>query len=224
MIRRWSYINTINTTNVSTSVGMPRVRQDASVKYNMYLKVKFSKVSLVTRRAWVKRRHLNNFAIYRNVLADWSKEYIFYRKYAKFTFMLNLFRNTFWAQNLLISKNSLPSNYAYLESVYSMSLSRSFMSYFSFKGSLRFKYLLTFKNTSWLYVTAPQTSNLLSAQSKTTFWPLYRETNSHLLPIAIKDRKLGLYNQLLQLASDLALSKAIEIYKVNILLTLMLTQ
>jgi len=138
--------------------------------------------------------------------------------------MLNLFRNTFWAQNLLISKNSLPSNYAHLESVYSMSISRSFMNYFSLKGSLRFKYLLNFKYTSWLYVTVPQTSNLLLAESKTTFWPLYRETNSHLLPITIKDRKLGLYNQLLQLTSDLVLSKSIEIYKANILLTLMLIQ
>jgi len=223
MVRRWSYINEINRTVFTENNAIPRGRHETTVRVNLYYKKKFSTVTLVRRRSWVKRRHVNTFAIYRNVLADWSSDYIFYRKYSKFRFFYQLFKDSFWAQNFIAIRNLVPGHYANFEKVYSTTFIRTVFNYCSLRGSNRFNYLGNFSHTLWLHVTSPKLSNIFTAQTNNTYSLMYRDANNQLVHPKTKLFSASLYNTLINLLHSLYLTKLVELYKVLTLLTVLNT-
>lgn len=219
MVRRWSYLNQINRTAFDESLSAPRAKHEIAVRVNLYYKKKFSTISLVRRRSWVKRRHLNTFAIYRNLLADWSGDYIFYRKYAKFRFFYRLCKDSFWAQNFISIRNLVPGHYANFEKVYTTTFIRTVMKYCNIRGVNRFNYLGNFTHTLWLHVSSPKLSHIFSAQTTNTYSLMYRDANNVLVHPKTKTTSPVLYGILVNTLNTLHLAKLVEIYKVFILLT-----
>jgi hypothetical protein len=220
MVRRWSYINEINRTVFIENSAIPRARHEMTVRVNLYYKKKFSSISLLRRRSWIKRRHINTFAIYRNILADWSGDYIFYRKYAKFRFFYQLFRDSFWAQNFISIRNLIPSHYRDFEKVYTTTFIKTVFNYCTVRGSNRFKYLGNFSHTLWLHVTSPKLADIFKAQTTNTYTLTYRVANNQLVHPKLKPKSPFLYQQLVNTLHVLYTAKLIELYKVATLLAL----
>jgi len=223
MVRRWSYLNQLNIVSFGSSTIIPSAKHDVTVKHNLYFKKNYSHVSLVSRRAWIKRRRLNNFSLYRNVLADWSSEYIFYRKYLKITLSWGLFKASAWSQNLILSKNTNPATCPNLEHVTMATVIRSVIKYCSSRGSVSFTQLAPYSNTLWLYLTSPSLASILKAQSKTTFWPMYRIASSSFAPAKQSVTASGVYAQLHNTVAHLILVKVKELYRVLTLVALLNT-
>lgn len=220
MVRRWSYINEINRTVFVENSAVPRARHEMTVRVNLYYKKSFSAITLVRRRSWVKRRHVSTFAIYRNVLADWSGDYIFYRKYSKFRFFYQLFREAFWAQNFISIRNLVPGHYKNFEKVYTTTFIKTVFNYCTLRGSNRFKYLGNFSHTLWLHVTSPKLAAVFNAQTNDTYALMYRDSNAQLAHPKLKLKSNFIYQQLISTIHSLYMVKLLELYKIMTLLTL----
>ena len=104
MVRRWSYLNSINNIFFNQYKSLNFVHYEQSFKTNIVFKKEISPLSLITRKSWSRRKHLTNWLIYQNVLTDWSKDYIFFKKYNKFTLVYRMFKNSFFSYNLFLIK------------------------------------------------------------------------------------------------------------------------
>lgn len=111
MIRRWSYINSLNsnlfinnTPSINPVINVLRIVSFKSTTYyweNLY----FDNISFLTRRSYYRRRHINSFSIYQNILGIWSRDYCFFRKYSRPLFGLGFFKYNYILQNIFIAKN-----------------------------------------------------------------------------------------------------------------------
>jgi hypothetical protein len=178
MVRRWSYINNINTLHKNNFRSLRKVAFDANMNSTMYLRKEYSRPTLLTRKGWARRKHLHNWLYSSNVLKDWARTYRFYRNYNKYTLNLFFTKNSFIAFNTVSLKNTFPALYKGSELVVTSSVTAKTISYFSNLTNFKSRWL-TLKNLGYL--------NLLSAAYDVRFKPdCIQEPSTFILPL-LKD-------------------------------------
>ena len=148
MVRRWSYINSINTTKPDKFRNMRRAAFNVTITTTMYLRKSYSHPTFLTRRRWSRRKHSYGWLHLANIIKDWAHTYRFYRNYNKAVMNQYLTPNSFLAFNLISAKNSIPSAYKNSELLIVSTFSRKVLRYFNYLSSPRFKLFASFKNVN----------------------------------------------------------------------------
>ena len=158
MVRRWSYINSMNT---FYNQGYDSKRQAAfgvTVKATMYFRKPYSAYTVLSRRRWARRKHLFGWLALSNVLKTWAQTYRFQRNYLKSSSRTHFSKSSFLAFNTISLRNSLPSKHQGAESVVFSSLTRKTLRYFSTLSNPRLRSLMSFKNINLSMVSFPDPS------------------------------------------------------------------
>ena len=133
MVRRWSYINSLNTLQSSNYRIAEKSFFDVSMNSTMYLRKSFALSTRLTRKRWARRKHLHNWLAISNVLKDWSRSYRFYRNHNKLVLNQFLTRTSLVAFNLTGLRNVFPALHKdsgkFLTGTYTHRLNNYFSSY-----------------------------------------------------------------------------------------------
>ena len=219
MIRRWSCINNINHVKSVNFNTLSFVHYESTTLTNIFLKKNIDKISVFTRKNWVRRKHWTNLLIYNNILLNWFGDYLFFKRYNKFVFNLKIFKTSFFSYNLMFLKNTLPVLNKNTEKVLISSVTRNIMKYFSLYSSNNYSSLLKFKNIIWITVSSP-TINFNFKKNIPVVQTLYNLNNNVLYPAITINDKIYWWNQIYNLWIMLILIKIKELYKVTQLLCL----
>jgi hypothetical protein len=187
MIRRWSYLNNINHIFFEQYRLLNFVHYEQSFKMNIVFRKEINYISTISRKSWSRRKHLTNWLIYQNVLTDWSKDYLFFKKYNRFILIFQLFKNNFFSYNNFLIKKLNVSSTSGSETIVFSSLTSKIIRYCSKNFNQFYMFLHKYKNINWLYVTTPQyidnnpslianLANPIFASSQTLF-NLYTKSN-----------------------------------------------
>lgn len=220
MVRRWSYLNSINNIFFNQYKSLNFVHYEQSFKTNIVFKKEISPLSLITRKSWSRRKHLTNWLIYQNVLTDWSKDYIFFKKYNKFTLVYRMFKNSFFSYNLFLIKKLNVSASVGSEKIIFSSLTSKISKYCSKYSTSLHSFLQQYKNVNWLYVTSNTKLNVLIPQTSSILTPLVAIHQNILSNVDIEYSQTTwlyvIYNSLF----TFYVSQLTELYKLSILLHL----
>lgn len=156
MIRRWSYLNNINHIFFDQYRLLNFVHYEQSFKTNIVFRREINPISAISRKSWSRRKHLTNWLIYQNVLTDWSKDYLFFKKYNRFTFIFQMFKNTFFSYNTFLIKKLNISSTVGSETILFSSVISKIIRYCSKQSSNFYMFLRNYKNINWLYITTPK--------------------------------------------------------------------
>ena len=176
MIRRWSYINSINCGNLISSRAMQKATVDVNMNTLMYLKKKYTPATRLTRKRWARRKHIHNWIPNLNVLRDWARSYRFYKNHNKLVYNQFFTKHSFLAFNIIGARNSIPALHKGSENLIAGSYTQRLLKYFSAYSNPRLAFFRSFKNSRLLTVSCYSQSEL-SADS--TFF----EINSPALPL-----------------------------------------
>lgn len=146
MVRRWSYINSINTIGNASFGGMRHAAFDATITATMYLRKSYSVPTRLTRRRWARRKHIYGWLPLANIVKDWAHAYRFYRNYNKVVFNQHLTRNSFLAFSLISVKNSIPCLHKNSELLLVGTFSNKILRYFNHFLNPRIRLLRLFGN------------------------------------------------------------------------------
>lgn len=158
MVRRWSYINSVNSFSPNDCYQAQKGAFDSVINSTMYLRKTFTLVTGLRRRRWARRKHIHSWIPLMNILQNWASMYRFYKNYLKTTLNQFLFKNSFLALNLLRAKNSLPCLYKGSELVVTSSITRKTLNYFSSYLNPRLRFLLGQIESHTLLVSVPHVS------------------------------------------------------------------
>lgn len=110
MVRRWSYLNNLNNFFFIKSSKKPVVFTQVSHLLNFKITTYYRKrmffpdITKIIRKNFFRRKHLNNWIVYQNIITFWAKEYLFFKKYSKILLALFLWKNNYIMNNLLLIK------------------------------------------------------------------------------------------------------------------------
>lgn len=136
MVRRWSYINSVNSLAPRDFRYMRKAAFDTTVNATMYLRKTYSIPTRLTRKRWARRKHIHNWLYSANVLKDWAQCYRFHKNHNKSVLNQFFTPNAFIAFNLVSLTNSLPCLHKGSENVVTASFTRRILKYFSNYSSL----------------------------------------------------------------------------------------
>lgn len=151
MIRRWSYINSVNSLNSRVkaySVDLARASFDLNVNSTMYLHKYYSPATKICRRRWARRRHIYNLVPLTNIISAWAKYYRNTRNHTKAIMSQDFFGHSFVAFNFVSVMNSVPAVHKGLENFIISPYTRRMLTYFKIYGNPRLKFLLTRKHVA----------------------------------------------------------------------------
>jgi hypothetical protein len=146
MVRRWSFINSLNVHYNPLFDSKRQSTFGVTVKSTMYFRKPYSVPSVLSRRRWSRRKHLYGWLPLSNVIKTWAQTYRFHKNYLKATTRAHFTKSSFLAFNLVSLKNTVPSKYKGSELIISSSLPRKILRYFSAFSNPRLKSLLSFRN------------------------------------------------------------------------------
>ena len=228
MVRRWSYINSLNSHNASTVRAVQKASLDANMNTLMYLKKRYSLPTKITRKQWARRKHLHNWITHLNVLKDWAKSYRLYRNHNKVIYYQFFTKNTFLVFNLVAARNSIPARNKGSEDLVAGTYTRRILNRFAGYCNPRLKFLGRFASSHVLptsaYAPNPTlTSSINFFENNTAVTPLltdhldftsHWETSSSDLEVSTSSLRnlLGVYNTLVS-------SQLLSTYKLLVLLT-----
>jgi hypothetical protein len=222
MVRRWSPVNLMNCFTETSSRTFDRASGVVIFKENLYFKKKVRTFSFVTRRSWARRKHINQWLVYHNVLVNWASDYRFFTRYVRAMLVQNLFKNSFLTYNFLMLKKVPSSSFQGSEHFLYSFTTRKVFNYFlkyqttSFNIFNFIRHYNIFRLTQPKVPTALQPTSLTHLQTtysfsqNTIFAPLWQPSLNNTQPLL----------HILELLNNLTLVKATEVYKVYVLLTL----
>jgi|LauGreDrversion4_2_1035121.scaffolds.fasta_scaffold12848_5 hypothetical protein len=220
MVRRWSYVNTVNNNFYSKFQDLNFAHFETSFKANIFYKKNINVLSKLTRKSWARRKHLNNWLIYQNIFSNWSNEYLFFKQYSKHIFNLNFFRNSFLTYNYNILKKS---NSLYIKDTENW-ISNSFISrisnYSSKLGFKSYQFFSKFKHNAWFFISSNNLNLFFQNLTLINPNPLYTISQSQLYPISFEKTSLFYIIQIYNELHRVITSKSVELYKINSLLLL----
>lgn len=223
MVRRWSYLNQINHTFASEHGSLAFAHHFVVFKATTSYRKPIQRTTKLARRAWSRRKHSHNWLVYQNLLANWSQDYLFFRKYSRFTVALHLFKNSYLTYNLLVFKRTTMSTFLGSEDVIVSNLIRRVIRYSSRLNPLNYTFFKTYRNNSWLYLTTPNVIEGVQIPSELSTDPIFlvHQSSCYITNIDIVETiwPQVLINSLFINASF----KIVEVYKILILLTLVPT-
>ena len=228
MVRRWSYINSLNCNQLLISRNIPKVSVDANLNTLMYLKKRYALATKLTRRQWARRKHLHNWIAPLNVLKDWAKSYRFYRNVSKLVYFQFFTKNSFIAFNLVSARNSIPALYKGSESILTGSYSKRVLRLLTVYPNSRCKFFTNFGYTRVLAIslhssmTSTQIVDFFDSQSSVV--PLYYDTLTSLTSWDTVTTSaasiINLFKRLSLTHFNLFLAQLIALYKSLLLLTI----
>ena len=188
MVRRWSYLNQINLSvgqkliaNSSPNSLLKGHHQVAFKATTYYRKPMYNPtITKLTRKSFFRRKHLNSWFIYQNILTLWAKEYLFFRKYSRVVLSFFFFKNNFLTYNLLVHTNSSIEGFQGLETLQLTHLVRSVTSFCQFNGKALIPFFKYFKGCSWFWGSSSTPLPLLTKVGQSLTEPLYSVTPSNL--------------------------------------------
>ena len=226
MVRRWSYLNLINTTFSSEHNVLAFVHHYATFKATTYYRKSIYRTTRLSRRAWSRRKHLHNWLIYQNLLANYSQDYLFFRKYSRSTLALNVFKNSYLTYNLLMFRKLAVTDFLGSESVMISSIIRRVIRYCSRLNPSTSAFFNSYRGVAWMYVTTnlPLDQTLEASDLTSETVHLAYRPSCYISDDAANETKMAptliWFQALLALMFSHAFAKAIELYKLSILLTL----
>ena len=220
MVRRWSYLNLINTTFASEHKVLAFVHHYATFKATTYYRKSIHRATKLARRAWSRRKHLHNWLLYQNLLANWSQDYLFFRKYSRSILALNIFKNSYLTYNLLMFRKATTVDFLGAENVLVSSIIRRVIRYSTRLNAQNSAFFNKYRGVAWMYVTTNlhldqtlEASELSSGATHLAYRPsCYVSTPDPLSLVWLQT--------LLNAAFLLVFSKLVELYKVMVFLTL----
>ena len=228
MVRRWSYINSLNCNQLLISRSIPKASVDTNLNTLMYLKKRYALATKLTRRQWARRKHLHNWIAPLNVLKDWAKSYRFYRNVSKLVYFQFFTKNSFIAFNLVSARNSIPALYKGSESILTGSYSKRVLRLLTVYSNSRSKFFTNFGYTRVLTIslhssmTGGQVVDFFDSQSSVV--PLYYDTLTSLTSwdtVTTSTASLiNLFKRLSVTQFNFFLAQLITLYKSLILLTI----
>lgn len=220
MVRRWSYLNLINTTFSSEHKALAFAHHYVTFKATTYYRKSIHRITKLSRRSWSRRKHIHNWLLYQNLLANWAQDYLFFRKYNRWALTLNLFRNSYLTHNLLILKKASTTDFAGSEEVVVSNFVRRIIRYSSKLNPQTYHFFHRYVGVEWMYVTTPLNIEKVQESSEMTDSITHLSYQSQYYAEEM-DLSLSHWLQfLINLLFTHHFLKTIELYKVFTLLTL----
>lgn len=183
MVRRWSYINSVNNVNLFEFNPGRTALFDVAIDTTMYLRKEYQMSTKITRHRWARRKHLYDWISLANILKDWAKLYRFYRKYNKFVFNQYFTKTALISFNLVSSMNSIPCLFKGTEDVVAATTTRKVLRYFQQFHNPRLKFLIRNKHLARMVLSYDVAySNLSTWDEKSPFTPLLQDQVKTLTP------------------------------------------
>lgn len=164
--QRWSYLNQLNS---SVSYYSTRTLDVGPNKSQSFLKVCHQTAFIattyhrrrlydlmmtkLTRKSFFRRKHFHNWLIYQNILSSWSREYLFFRRYARSVLALYFYRKSYLFYNLLIYRGTTIDQLRGRKNVYATNLIRGVSSYCNQSGVIVFPFIYKIVSSQWFYTS-----------------------------------------------------------------------
>lgn len=222
MVRRWSYLNSLNHVFSSQYKTLNFVYYEQSFKTNIFFKKSINSISILSRKSWSRRKHLHNWMVYQNIFSDWSTDYLFFKQYNNFTFNYQLFKNSFLCYNTILLKNLTSLTSVGLEKFSYSALTKKIMHYnngFSVQNNFS-KFLSSYRSVSWLYVTTPTNINDFKTLNLNQIHPIYCNHQNTFSVISQSETSSQWLSHIWNSLFTLSLYKTVELYKLHTLLLL----
>ena len=227
MVRRWSYINNLNSVNSLKTYRARASSLDAILNVIMYLRQDFPVFSNAYRKNWARRKHANQALFLTNVMINWAKEYRFYKNYNRMIQRQFFFKNTYLAVNLVIQKGPHSERTKHEHGVVGSSMTHRTMGFFQRKfAPTRFQSLLKLSASTWSYASynLPYDINI-HRHANAPYTPLFyvpfnTQVTVPLENTTLKTQAVASVMQLFQLTEQLIRLKLIEFYSLSIKLLL----
>lgn len=218
MVRRWSYLNTLNSTvfqpsTFSLESVMTKYQYTFFKQTTYYRKRIFSPtVTRLTRYSFFRRRHLNNWIMYTNILNNWSHEYLFFRRYLRVLQSFQFFKNNYVTLHLTFLKAVGPQDLLDFRIGLGTFLTSSVYSFFSKNCNLQLiPYFPIFKYPFWLFASAPKDPMRCSKSLKSVF--LYKYDLNSLYETSLTTSYLKVLSQFQLLLTRLVIIHSTAFYK-----------
>lgn len=219
MVRRWSYVNQINKCAFYPYKTFLRTGNEVIFKETTVFRKERTVTSLVRRKAWGRRRHINQWLLYHNVLADWSQDYLFYKKYLRFTLTRSIYKNSFFLYNVLLLLDKSSGFYAGFELINYVTITKKISTYCldrSFKQQHFYQFM---KHSSILYCTTPNSKFFEGTLSPFPTSLVYRINGNSVGDFATKSNQLlPLFDTIKDFTFINSLGFHTEMYKILTLL------
>ena len=220
MVRRWSCINLIN----SHSTFMFRTFQAASsevlFKENLSFKKELRKVSFMTRKSWSRRKHMNQWLIYHNILVNWASDYRFFKRYTKAMLVQNLFTNSFLTYNFLMLRNTPSTSFKGAEHFLYSFTTKKVYNYFLKYQATKFNIFNLVRNYNLIVLTQPSFLSALTPTSVTHINTTYKFSQNTLFSPKLNTSDSKYILDICNLLNYLVIINSTNLYKVLTLLTL----
>ena len=226
MVRRWSYINSVNVLYSPKFETHKQAAFGSTVRATMYFRRGYTVPTALTRSRWARRKHLNGWLVMSNVIKVWSQVYRFNRNHLKSTMRQHFSTSTFIAFNVITVKNSIPCLHKGSESIVVSPLTKKILRYFSKFANPRVRFLLSLKNVNLSVVSVPQnvedfTEYLENSYSTILFTDDIRQVSGMpQSPTIHKALSAQAFSSILSFHHLIALKTAKSIYRTLTLLTL----
>jgi len=220
VVRRWSYLNLINTTFSSEHKALAFAHHYVTFKTTTYYRKSIQRTTKLSRRAWSRRKHIHNWLLYQNLLANWAQDYLFFRKYNRSVLTLSLFKNSYLTYNLLVFKKSTTTDFVGSEEVLVSSIIRRVIRYSTRLNPFMYHFFRTYRGVAWLYVTAPLDLEQVREASELTADTTHLVYQSQSYTSEAETQMSNWLNIVLQIMFSHCFTKLIELYKIFIILTL----
>jgi hypothetical protein len=223
MVRRWSYINNINNSlllinyaKIKPTLNALRISTFKATTYyweNLY----FDNVTLLTRKSYYRRKHINTLVFYQNIITSWSKDYLFFRKYSRSIFNLNLSKYNYLSQNLILSKSQDITNLVGFESIKLTFIPNLIYSFISLGGINVLPFFVKYKGP-YLYISSLKgLTKTLIKDTALRDSPLYPILGNNTFFNLRSYKNLNIVNLLIESLFKTFLSKGISYYSIFIL-------
>jgi hypothetical protein len=222
MIRRWSYLNSLNYIFSSKYKTLNFVYYEQSFKINIFFKKNINSISTLSRKSWSRRKHLHNWIIYQNIFSDWSSDYLFFKQFNNLVFNYQLFKNSFVCYNTLIMKRLNPLTSVGMEKFTYSSLTKKIISYnLNLPMFTNFyQFLGNYRNVSWFYVTTCNNVDDFKTLNSNQIHPIFLNAQGN---FSFVDRTNTSFHWFISIWSSLftlSLYNTLELYRINTLLLL----
>lgn len=222
MIRRWSYLNSLNYIFSSKYKTLNFVYYEQSFKTNIFFKKNINAISTLSRKSWSRRKHLHNWMVYQNIFSDWSSDYLFFKQFNNFIFNYQLFKNSFVCYNTLILKKLTPLTSVGMEKFTYSALTKKIISYNrNFPMSTNFyRFLGNYRGVSWLYVTTCSNVDDFKTLNSNQIHPIFLNAQGN---FSFVDKTNTSFHWIISIWNSLftlSLYNILELYRLNTLLLL----
>ena len=219
MVRRWSYINQINRNSIHPYKVFQRISNESVFKETTVFRKDITTVSLVRRKSWGRRRHLNQWLLYHNILADWSQEYNFFKRYLRFLLVRSLYKHSFFLYNVLFLLPNSSGFYTGFEFINYVTVTKKVVNYCLQKNYQQWHIYQFLKHSSILYCTTNDTKFFSGKSSPFQTSLVYKVDGSLVRNPSIKLSILSsLVTKLTHINNQLVLNMHLEVYKLLVLL------